>query len=169
MQRRCQLSISRLRGSRLLGTPGGLALGFTILELMLVVVLIGTIVAIAAPSLQRFVDHARTARAIGDIRTLQVEIAGYEADGMGLPPDLAAIGRGEFLDPWDNPYQYFNHSTGPKGKRRKDRFLVPLNSDYDLGSMGKDGTSRPPLTAGASQDDIVRANDGGYIGLASSY
>ena len=55
------------------------------------------------------------------------------------------------------------------GQARKDRFLVPLNSDYDLYSAGKDGKSRPPLSAQMSQDDIVRANDGAYIGLASQY
>ena len=33
--------------------------------------------------------------------------------------------------------------------------------------MGKDGDSKSPLTAKASRDDIIRANDGGYIGLAS--
>ncbi len=52
---------------------------------------------------------------------------------------------------------------------RKDRFLVPLNSDFDLYSKGPDRKSVPPLTAEASRDDIIRANDGGYIGLASEY
>jgi len=60
-------------------------------------------------------------------------------------------------------------SPNVMGQARKDRFLVPLNSDYDLYSAGKDGESRPPLSAQMSQDDIVRANDGAYIGLASQY
>jgi general secretion pathway protein G len=55
------------------------------------------------------------------------------------------------------------------GQARKDRFLVPLNDDYDLYSMGKDGTSSPPLTAKVSQDDIIRANNGSYVGLASLF
>ena len=46
---------------------------------------------------------------------------------------------------------------------------VPINSSYDLFSQGKDGQSSPPLTASASRDDIVRANDGDFIGLASRY
>jgi general secretion pathway protein G len=58
---------------------------------------------------------------------------------------------------------------GVEGKMRKDRFLVPLNSDYDLYSMGKDGDSRPPLTAQMSRDDIVRASDGAFVGLASDF
>ena len=57
----------------------------------------------------------------------------------------------------------------PQGKLRKDRFLVPVNSDYDLYSKGQDRKSSTPFTAKASQDDIVRANDGAYVGLASEF
>ena len=56
-----------------------------------------------------------------------------------------------------------------KAKARKDHSLHPLNSTYDLYSKGKDGDSQSPLTAPASRDDIIRANDGGYIGVASGY
>ncbi len=56
----------------------------------------------------------------------------------------------------------------PQGARR-DRFLVPINTYYDLYSVGKDGASVAPLTAGPSKDDIVRANDGGFIGLGRLY
>jgi general secretion pathway protein G len=52
---------------------------------------------------------------------------------------------------------------------RKDRNLVPINSDYDLYSMGPDGESMPPLTAARSRDDIVRANNGGFVGTAEAY
>jgi general secretion pathway protein G len=55
------------------------------------------------------------------------------------------------------------------GQQRKDRNLVPINSDYDLYSMGPDGRSVSPLTAQASRDDIIRANDGGFVGKASDY
>ncbi len=34
---------------------------------------------------------------------------------------------------------------------------------------GRDRQSIPPLTAKVSQDDILRANDGAFIGLASTY
>jgi general secretion pathway protein G len=46
---------------------------------------------------------------------------------------------------------------------------VPINSDYDLYSVGKDGVSSGPLTAGPSRDDVIRANDGGFFGLARDY
>lgn len=58
---------------------------------------------------------------------------------------------------------------GIAGMARKDRFLVPINSTYDLYSMGADGRSALPLTAQHSHDDIIRANDGTYIGLAELY
>ncbi len=46
---------------------------------------------------------------------------------------------------------------------------MPINSDYDLWSSGKDGASSPPLTAKPSRDDIVRANNGRFVGLASDF
>jgi general secretion pathway protein G len=52
---------------------------------------------------------------------------------------------------------------------RKDKFLHPINTDYDLYSMGVDGKSAKPITAQPSQDDIIRINDGAYIGLVSKY
>ena len=55
------------------------------------------------------------------------------------------------------------------GQARKDRFLVPLNSDYDLYSMGPDGKSSSPITAKPSQDDIIRAADGSYVGPAIDF
>ena len=56
-----------------------------------------------------------------------------------------------------------------KAKPRKDHFLVPVNSDFDLYSMGADGNSQAPFTAEASYDDIVRADDGRYVGLVSEF
>jgi general secretion pathway protein G len=55
------------------------------------------------------------------------------------------------------------------GEVRKDRFLVPINSDYDLYSMGPDGESRAPLQAEPSRDDVIRGGDGAFIGLASDF
>ncbi len=58
---------------------------------------------------------------------------------------------------------------GSENQPRKDRFLVPINSDYDLYSKGKNGDSVPPLTAPQSRDDIVRAADGSFVGIASEF
>jgi general secretion pathway protein G len=46
---------------------------------------------------------------------------------------------------------------------------VPLNTDYDLYSRGKDGKSQPSITNALSLDDVIRANDGAFLGLAAKY
>jgi general secretion pathway protein G len=56
-----------------------------------------------------------------------------------------------------------------KGKWRRDRFLNPVNTDYDLYSMGADGRTQVNFNAKWARDDIVRANNGEYVGLASEY
>jgi general secretion pathway protein G len=56
-----------------------------------------------------------------------------------------------------------------KGPLRKDGKLNPLNTDYDLYSVGADGLSAGPLTAMQSRDDIVRANNGAFVGLGEDY
>jgi general secretion pathway protein G len=61
------------------------------------------------------------------------------------------------------------NERGARGHARKDHSLVPINTDFDLYSMGPDGRSAPPLTAQHSRDDIVRANNGTFIGIASEY
>jgi general secretion pathway protein G len=137
---------------------------------LIVIVIVLTIAAIAIPNLMSALDAARIARAVSEIDTLEDEITLYLTINGQFPASLAQIGYGGLLDPWGNPYQYLNHATMKgNGQARKDRFLVPLNSDYDLYSMGKDGTSVSPLTAKSSQDDIIRASDGSYVGLASQF
>lgn len=144
--------------------------GFSLVELLLVVAIIGTLAAISLPIYTKALQQARTARAIGDIKAIDTDIRIFEMTAKRLPDTLAEIGRERLRDPWGNEYQYFPFtSPGGRGNMRKDRFLVPINSDFDLYSMGPDGDSVPPLTAQQSRDDIIRANDGGYVGLASEY
>jgi general secretion pathway protein G len=129
-----------------------------------------TICAIAVPNLLAAINQAKIAKAVGDIRTIGDDAEAYDLANGQFPNSLADIGYDKFLDPWGNPYQYLNFATANgKGQMRKDRFLVPINTFFDLYSMGADGQSVPPLTAKVSQDDIIWANDGGYIGLGSQY
>lgn len=139
--------------------------------MLAVVVIMGILAGMVIPKYRTVMDQAKTARAIGDIKALQTDIMAIEAGGQPLPADLAAIGRGNMLDPWGNPYVYYPFPVGSHnpGGARKDRFLVPVNSTFDLYSMGPDGNSAPPFTASSSQDDIVRANDGGFVGLARNF
>jgi len=144
--------------------------GFTLVELMVVIGIVTTLSSIAIPSYRSYIEEARITKAIAEIRILEEEICAYEMANEELPDTLSDINRSSLKDPWNHRYQYLNFATiSDKGKMRKDRFMVPLNTGYDLYSMGKDGASKPPLTAEASHDDIIRANDGRYIGKASDY
>lgn len=140
--------------------------GFTLVELMAVLTIIGTLAALVVPKSHDAIERARVARAIGDIQAMAIDLESQDT----LPDALTFFGPVR-LDPWGNPYQYNKFDPDkqvPKGARR-DRFLVPINSYYDLYSTGKDGDSNPTLNAKVSQDDVVRGNDGGFIGLAAKY
>ena len=144
--------------------------GFTLVELVLLVAMIGILSAIAVPSYSSYIKKAKISEAVADIETISLEIEIFKAGNPGLPANLATVPGINLLDPWGNPYQYLNFETAKgKGNMRKDRFMVPINSDYDLYSMGEDGLSVPPLTAKSSRDDIIRANDGQFVGLAVQY
>ena len=144
--------------------------GFTLVELIITCAIIVTLTAIAIPSIAAAIDNAKIGKAVGDLHSIATSIIGYDAVQGQFPNALSDVGFGNFNDPWGNPYQYLNFAdVNGKGKMRKDRFLVPINSSFDLYSMGQDGQSVPPLTAKPSQDDIVWASDGAYIGLASEY
>jgi general secretion pathway protein G len=144
--------------------------GFTLLELMAAIAILTILSAIAIPSYQAYIQKARVAAATADIMTIATMIGRYKTLNNSLPPSLATLGYANVLDPWGQPYVYlsFTGLTG-KGQMRKDKNLVPINSEYDLCSVGADGQSTPPLTAHVSKDDVILANDGNYIGLASNY
>ncbi len=139
------------------------------IELLIVVVIIGALAALAIPNFQRVVERARVAKAIGDIGAIQQNCLEYFEINGSYPNSLTDVGMAELTDSWGNPYVYLVVEGASPGQLRKDRFLVPVNSDFDLYSMGPDGLSTPPFTAARARDDIVRANDGGYIGIAENY
>jgi general secretion pathway protein G len=144
--------------------------GFTLIELMIVVAILGTLCGIAVPLYANQINKARITTAIADLRIIEKEIYAFQLDSNSLPLNLNQIGRDTLLDPWGNLYCYVNLETSTgNGVKRKDRFMNPLNSDFDLYSMGKDGRSVGPLTAAMSYDDIIRAVDGRYLGLASEF
>jgi general secretion pathway protein G len=137
---------------------------------MFAVLVLGILTTAGVAGYQRYVMRMQTTRTIADISEIQLAIDKFELNRGALPDTLADIGLGGQLDPWGNAYQYLNFANiMGNGQVRKDRNLVPINTDYDLYSMGPDGRSVPPLTASMSRDDIVRANDGRFIGKAEDY
>jgi general secretion pathway protein G len=144
--------------------------GFTLLELLIGLAILAVLATIALPAYSDYVERARVYQAITDIRTLNALIRKYEDDHRDVPSSLAPIGAAGKLDPWGKPYVYLKLGVpGTAGLARKNKNLVPINSGFDLYSQGLDGASKPPLTAKPSHDDVVLANDGGFVGLASDY
>jgi general secretion pathway protein G len=146
--------------------------GYTLIELMISIAICGTLSAIAIPQYSSFRNRAHVAVAISDIKNIGKAIILYNLDNNQYPDTLADINMQNRLDPWDQPYVYLRIEGAANpgyGDLRKDHSLVPVNSDFDLYSIGPDGKSVAPFTAKDSKDDIVRANNGRYIGPVSNY
>lgn len=143
---------------------------FTLLELMVAIAIIGILAAIAVPAYSEYINRVRYMVALSDVRAISKEADSFFSENGRYPNDLAEIGMANVRDPWGNPYRYLSvaNATGV-GALRKNFGNVPVNKDYDLYSMGADGKSQSPFTAASSRDDIVRANDGDYLGYVKDY
>jgi general secretion pathway protein G len=144
--------------------------GFTLIEVTIALVIAAIIAFVAVPKYQDYRDRVRVYQAVADIGAMNVKLKARMDDTRAIPADLSEIGESGKLDPWGSPYVYRSLATKAAiGHARKNKNLVPINSFYDLYSKGKDGASVAPLTAAASRDDVILANDGGFIGLAKDY
>jgi general secretion pathway protein G len=169
--------VARLVGSGCFGYFNPNNRGMTLIEVMIVVVLIGILSSIAIPTYISSREKAKIAATVAEIKILEKMIQAYNIDNNSYPETMEDIGMQTLKDPWGNPYQYLKiedrENNGKKkksvGKMRKNHNMVPVNSDFDLYSNGRDGKSQTPFTAKASRDDIVRANNGRFIGLVSGY
>lgn len=152
--------------------------GFTIVELVVVMAILGVLVFLAIPSYNDLKDKARGARAITEIREVEKIINAYAIDKGGVYPtqlsDLDQKAIGQMNDPWGTPYVYTNIANAatlvPRpAAPRVDDIGEPLNTDFDLISKGADRDSHTNVTDAVSQDDIVRSGDGGFVGIAKEY
>jgi general secretion pathway protein G len=119
--------------------------GFTLIEIMVVVVILGILAAIVVPKLASEPDKARVAKAKQDIRALESALQLYRLDNYYYPSTSqgleALVSRpggeppaknwkpGGYVqklpkDPWGNPYQYMQ----PGAK----------SGDYDIFTLGAD-------------------------------
>ena len=117
--------------------------GFTLVELLVVLVILGLIMSFAAPQVFKYLGGAKTDSAGIQIERLstaldlyRLETGSYPTTSEGLealleaPPDTPAgspiLRKADALiDPWGRPYEYL--SPGEHG-------------EYDLYSLGKDGS-----------------------------
>ena len=152
---------------------------------MIILAIIGVMASIAVPILVNYRNKAKIVLAVSEIKMFEKEIQNYELDNMRYPDELSETRIGNISDPWGNPYQYLKipedddgESEEVKGKKEKDKKKskpreshpkAQANSDFDLYSMGKDEKSKTSFTSKESHDDIVRANDGQFIGLVSDF
>ncbi len=130
----------RLRRSR---PPMG---GFTLIEIMVVVIIIGLLAALIVPNIVGRVEDARIAKARQDIRALSTSLTLFRLDNFKYPttdqglkalvqqpadPTIrnwrqgGYLGEGTLKDPWGNEYQYVYPGTHGK--------------EFDLYSFGADG------------------------------
>jgi general secretion pathway protein G len=143
--------------------------GLTLVELMVALAILGIVSSIGVSLYKDYTMGANVNRAITEIRMIDLMIKDYRLTTRQYPPSLPAIGI-DYQDPWGNDYQYLDITAeNGVGNLRKDHNLVPINTDFDLYSMGPDGSTVPPLTAVSSHDDIIRANNGRYVGVADGY
>jgi general secretion pathway protein G len=120
--------------------------GFTLIEMIIVLTIIGLLVSMAIYSMHDFGDTARVQKVNADLLSLKEALAEYQLDNGSLPtteqglkilwerpttdppPHWRAVFDEKPLDPWQHEYQYLN-----PGKHNPDR--------YDVWSMGPDGKS----------------------------
>ena len=145
---------------------------YTLTEVAVVLLIAGLLISMVPPAYFHIADTLKSEDVVEQLADLSDKITDYYKAHGAWPDSLEDVVSPMPLDPWGNPYQYLRIDGGTihgKGKLRKDKNLVPINSDFDLYSMGPDGQSVPPLTANASQDDIVRGRNGQFFGAATDY
>ncbi len=118
--------------------------GFTLIEIMVVVIILGILAAIVAPNVIGRIDDAQVTRVSQDLRGIENALKFYRLDNFAYPtseqglealvskpadPNIRNWKAGGYLDrlpkdPWDNPYQYLNPGQ---------------NAEIDIFTFGRDG------------------------------
>lgn len=121
-------------------SPAAGSSGFTLVEILLVVVIIGMLATIAAINVPKFLGQGREGKVKADVASISAAVDAYNMVEGKYPASLSALTEGNdpYLkslpkDPWGNEYQY-----AVPGSHQGHR--------YDVYSFGEDGS--------ASGDDI---------------
>lgn len=143
--------------------------GFTLIEVMMVLAILAALVSIALPSYQGYQYKAQVKIAATEIVQIQLALEKFQVVQYRYPEFLTEINMAR-IDPWGNAYGFLNFDTvNGLGKNRKDKNLKPLNSHYDLYSIGRDGETATNLNMSVTDDDVILALDGAFIGLGADF
>ena len=144
--------------------------GFSLIECIVVLALGATISAIAVPRFMDQRENMRIAAAITEVSAMSLDLQAFKEVNGRYPLTLSEAGLGGAVDPWGFAYGYLKiEGVSGNGGVKKDQFLVPLNTDYDLYSVGADGATHIRMTNASSQDDVVRALNGSFVGLSAEF
>jgi general secretion pathway protein G len=145
------------------------ASGFTLVELLTAVALVGVLAAIALPAYNGYRERVRTRQCAEDVATMAAAIQRYADEHRDYPDSLSDVQFQARTDPWGQPYRYYNIAANGKGGARKDKALNPLNTDFDLYSVGPDGQTQSQVSNKNSLDDVIRASNGAFIGTGADF
>ena len=113
--------------------------GFTLIELMLVVVIIGILAAVILPNMGGKSKQAQVAAAKASIDGISLAIDQYEVDNGAYPSSLQAlITKGSELN-WKGPY--LKKATVPLDPWGKEYSYTAKENGYELRSPGPNGAA----------------------------
>ena len=117
----------------------GLHGGFTLIELLIVIVILGLLLSLVAPTMFSKVSTSQRKTALAQMQMLATSLDTYRLDLGAYPPNLAEL-RQSTRTGWDGPYLPRDIPLDPWGHPYQ--FQVPGENGqpYILRSFGKDGS-----------------------------
>jgi len=146
--------------------------GFSLVELLMVIAIIGVLSLMAIPQYSNLKNRAQNSRCKSEIRTVEKSIIAYNLDHGSFPTTgNLSLATTTLKDPWGRDYQYYNINGGAGTPYMNVNGIDPLNTDFDLYSLGVDGATTAKLDPASttSMDDIVRGTNGSIVSLGRNY